>query len=261
MDAGPRDSHELRDSYGRGMNTLSERDYKLPADRTEMERLSLQHRMWKLLVGGLYPLTLQATVEKALGGPQPTILDAGCPRDGGPFPNAHVVGVDLSRNFQERTSTNFEFIQMDLTKGLPVCTRQPAGYDLIHARSLHSHPAPNGSWFAGWQDLWLNSIIGSSRVGVDALLERNPLSPIFSRKYLCPVGWDGDGMEKGAELGDITLKNALQFTRARLPATLAHGKFSLEELKLWVDESEHELQTENFYLAWDLGAAMKLLRY
>jgi hypothetical protein len=64
----------------------------------------------------------------------------------------------------------------------------------------------DGAWLAGWQELWVKGIIGNI-LRVDALLERGQLSPIFSRKYFCPVGWAGDDVENGAELGDIMLQN------------------------------------------------------
>jgi hypothetical protein len=90
--------------------------------KTLLQRLSTQHRMWKLLVGGLYPPALQAPVAKALGGATPIILDAGCgsaawfvnrnlvsgvnlycrPAEMAElFPSAHVVGVDLAVHFEK----------------------------------------------------------------------------------------------------------------------------------------------------------------
>ncbi|KAJ7850420.1 hypothetical protein B0H14DRAFT_3866608 [Mycena olivaceomarginata] len=112
----PNDNH----GHGRGTtgtNILSEAQYKLPGDRAEMERLSIQHKMWTLLIGGLYPPSVKTIVEdQVLGKSEPTILDAGCGSAIWPvemaklYPNAHVVGADLSRNFQENPPWNFECV-------------------------------------------------------------------------------------------------------------------------------------------------------
>jgi hypothetical protein len=74
-------------------------EYKLPGDKREMEvrsavlfflrgrtdiisvqRLSLQHRMWRLLVGGLYPSSLDTKVAQLLtaDGSSRAVLDVGC---------------------------------------------------------------------------------------------------------------------------------------------------------------------------------------
>ncbi|KAJ7772947.1 S-adenosyl-L-methionine-dependent methyltransferase [Mycena maculata] len=330
MHAEQQDSrdHTLKDVHGRGMNILSE-EYKLPADRAEMDRLSIQHRMWRLLVGGLYPPALKDTIDKVLEDPQSTILDAGC----GPaiwsiemaqmYPGVHVVGVDLARNFHERPPSNFEFIQMDLSPGLPPC-RNTRGYDLIHARSLVGHlkdpkafirqahgalrtgatyrrsacatpthdqrvtpggifilgdlgkkiydrdkkelpprfppgttgsEPDNASWFVGWQQIWLG-ILGPGVQSVDAYLEDSPFSSVSSRRYFAPIGWKGD-LEDGAELGEITLKNSLQWARAAVPAVLASGKYDRQVIDFWLDAIEAECVSKQMYLAWDLALSVK----
>ncbi|KAF7363998.1 S-adenosyl-L-methionine-dependent methyltransferase [Mycena sanguinolenta] len=218
------------------------------------------------------------------------------------YPNAHVIGADLAQNVQQGTPTNFQFIQTDLSEGLPACG-DPVGYDLIHSRSFHSHlkdplaflyhvdaalkpgglfivgdlaegvfsrdkvqlrsrfptdgeQNTDGSWTRGWQKLWLDRII-RDLLPVDALLKRSPFSVIFSKNYLCPVGWDGDGFDHGAELGEITLRNIQQFNFAALPALSADGKFSREELELWIDAMEDEFKNKKVYLKWDLAVAVK----
>lgn len=65
----------------------------------------------------------------------------------------------------------------------------------------------NGSWLAGWQDLWFQ-ISKTSYLPMDALLQDGLFSSIFSRRYFCPIGWTGD-LENGAEMGEIMLKNSL----------------------------------------------------
>ncbi|KAJ7137888.1 S-adenosyl-L-methionine-dependent methyltransferase [Mycena epipterygia] len=272
--------HHLKESHSRGMNILYEH-YKLPADREGMNRLSMQHRMWRLLVGGLYPPVLSSTVDEALAAPQPTILDAGCGSGDWAFemaekyPGAHVVGVDLSCSFHQRPPANFEFVQMDITEGLPPC-RDPDGYAIIHARSFTGHlrdPAAfikrvyialkhgsfeffhptsgllilgdgvarrvfdnkkesifprfppvykakelwpqSGSWFVGWQDTWFRLACRNYQT-VDSLLKHSSFSLISSQRYFSPVGWSGDDLDHGDELGEIMLTNSNSLPLARL---------------------------------------------
>ncbi|KAJ7137914.1 S-adenosyl-L-methionine-dependent methyltransferase [Mycena epipterygia] len=305
-------NHHLKESHGRGMNILHEH-YKLPADREEMNRLSIQHRMWRLLVGGLYPPALVSTVDQALAVPQPTILDAGCGSAdwaiemAETYPDAHVVGVDLSRSFYQRPPANFEFVQMDITEGLPPC-RDPDGYAIIHARSLTGHlkdPAAfmrtvytalkpggllilgdgvarklfdnkkenifprfppvskgtdkwpqSGSWFAGWQDTWVR-LACSNHQTVDSLLKHSSFSLISSQRYLCPVGWSGDDMDHGDELGEIMLTNSRKFVSASMPTVIACGDYTPVDISDWVSEINRELESGQIYFGWDLAVAQK----
>jgi hypothetical protein len=78
---------------------ISER-FKLPTDAAEADRLSLQHKMWNLLAGPLYPSALDGTVRQVLDpgdGAQRSVLDLEC-RTGDwatemakEFPHAEVV--------------------------------------------------------------------------------------------------------------------------------------------------------------------------
>ncbi|KAJ7706899.1 S-adenosyl-L-methionine-dependent methyltransferase [Mycena rosella] len=100
--------------------------------------------MWLLLVRALYPPALKSAVDQALALPDSTIIDAGCGSADWAiemaemYPAAHVVGIDLSHNFYEQSPANFQFIKMDITKGLPPC-RSADGYAIIHARSFTGH--------------------------------------------------------------------------------------------------------------------------
>ncbi|KAJ7633072.1 S-adenosyl-L-methionine-dependent methyltransferase [Roridomyces roridus] len=283
MDDTSRDEGELKEMRGRGMNTLNE-DYLLPADRTEMERLSVQHRMWCMLAGGIYPPTLKSTLEEALEGPNAMILDAGC---GSAIWAAHVVGVDLARNFQQDPPVNYEFIQMDMSNGLPL-----GGYDLIHARLLlhqikdpraflrHAHAAlkPGGiflvadsaglpcsrdkkelapryptseaaedsSWSAGMVQVWFEL---TSRKPIERIFEDSPFSVTHLFNYFCPIGREGDAGDVGAELGSIGLKN-IQWAHAASPAVLASGKYDRETIDLWLGAIEEECKSKKMYIPW-----------
>ncbi|KAJ7436213.1 S-adenosyl-L-methionine-dependent methyltransferase [Mycena latifolia] len=308
------DQHRLKNDHGRGMNTLHEH-YKLPADREEMDRLSLQHRMWLLIVRGLYPPALESTVKQALNVPQPTILDAGCGsadwaiQMAALYPEVHVIGVDLSRSFHERPPANFQFVQMDITENLPPC-RSPDGYAVIHARSVTGHlknpgafiaaayaalrpggllilgdgvpgrvldnkkenifprfpPATatdiveqwpaHGSWFAGWQDLWVR-IACSHYQTVDSLFESSHFSVIFSQRYVAPVGWSGENIDDGEELGKIMSENSRKFVSSCMPTVLAYGEYSPVDVSAWVSAITREIEAGLIYVGWDLAVGQK----
>ncbi|KAJ7633073.1 S-adenosyl-L-methionine-dependent methyltransferase [Roridomyces roridus] len=288
---------KLKESHGRGMNTLNE-DYLLPADEAEMQRLSIQHRMWQLMVGGLYPPEFEVAVGKALEGPEATALDAGCGSAiwciemAQMYPQTHVVGVDLAKNFQQHPPANFESIQADMSNGIAPC-KNSGGYDLIHVRSViyhmkdseaflrnvHSVLKPDGililgdgnglisgtdkevlspkyptaptegeSWLAGWQQVWLE-LLRYSFKPMQELVEKSPFDIVASCEYFCPMGWDG-GLENGAELGDIALRNTVQWARAAAPAILASKKYDTEMVDAWLDAIEDECKTKKFYLPW-----------
>ncbi|KZT25732.1 S-adenosyl-L-methionine-dependent methyltransferase [Neolentinus lepideus HHB14362 ss-1] len=138
------DAQQLKILHGRGRNTMNE-VYKLPADLSEMDRLALQHRMWKLLVGGLYPPELTEVVAQLLmpqEGSRPKVLDVGS--GSGSWivemaqanPDADFVGFDLVKSEGIDAPPNCSFIIGDLTGGLPDFQ---AAFDIVHTRSVVGH--------------------------------------------------------------------------------------------------------------------------
>jgi len=133
----------LRDIHGRGMNTKSD-VYKLPADIQEMDRLTLQHRMWCLMMGNLCPVPidqLQETLRSRVGNP-PAVLDLGCGSGiwcvemAEAFPHARVVGFDLSECKPKYVPSNCSFVQGDWSQGLADYKGQ---FDLVYTRSVIGH--------------------------------------------------------------------------------------------------------------------------
>ncbi|KAJ6526269.1 S-adenosyl-L-methionine-dependent methyltransferase [Mycena vulgaris] len=124
--------------------TSNGRHYKLPGDERESDRLSLQHRMWRLLIGGLYPASMEDKVQELFSGrdSSPAIMDVGCGSGiwaiemAEKYPNARVVGVDIASKVTLPSPENFHFVQMDLTVDLPPVE---GGYDIIHARCVTGH--------------------------------------------------------------------------------------------------------------------------
>ncbi|KAK0438111.1 S-adenosyl-L-methionine-dependent methyltransferase [Armillaria borealis] len=118
--------------------------YQLPTDVAEMNRLGLQHRLWFLMIGGLYPTfivdALQGIMRESV---HPTVADIGCGSAiwamemARLFPESEIVGFDLNEQTYPDAPENFRFKQCDLTKGLPEI--QNATFDVIHCRCVAQH--------------------------------------------------------------------------------------------------------------------------
>ncbi|KAL5522734.1 hypothetical protein ACEPAG_8752 [Sanghuangporus baumii] len=144
----------LRDVYGRGMNVRSD-VYKLPADAEEHDRLTLQHRIWKLMLSGtgLYPPEVENAIQRLLrpdrsssedGNASPTVLDLGSGSGiwvaemAAMYPHAKVVGIDLAEPKLQKSffPPNCSFVTTDLTKGLDAYRES---FDLVHCRCVAGH--------------------------------------------------------------------------------------------------------------------------
>ncbi|KAK0239141.1 S-adenosyl-L-methionine-dependent methyltransferase [Armillaria nabsnona] len=122
----------------------STQPYQLPTDVAEMNRLGLQHRLWFLMIGGLYPTfivdALQGIMRENV---HPTVADIGCGSAiwamemARLFPESEVVGFDLNEQGYPDAPENFRFKQCDLSKGLPEI--QSATFDVIHCRCVAQH--------------------------------------------------------------------------------------------------------------------------
>ncbi|KAL5477022.1 hypothetical protein ACEPAI_3209 [Sanghuangporus weigelae] len=141
---GLHNAQELRDLFGRGMNSDL---YKLPADKQEMDRLSLQHRIWKLMAGELYPKEAENAVQNALHRAKddlspPMILDVGSGSGTWAvemalkFPHAKVIGMDLIQSNPSFVPPNCMFVKADATAGLSDYVGQ---FDIVQCRSVAKH--------------------------------------------------------------------------------------------------------------------------
>ncbi|GHO60384.1 class I SAM-dependent methyltransferase [Ktedonobacter robiniae] len=111
---------------------LSDAPYLLPKDAQEQNRLNFQHRCLYSAIGNHYLVPLPPDVT--------TILDVGTGTGIWPvemanlFPQAHIVGVDLSAASLEYTSSSsYTFCLADVLKGLPFPHQQ---FDYVHQRLL-----------------------------------------------------------------------------------------------------------------------------
>ncbi|KAF9467170.1 S-adenosyl-L-methionine-dependent methyltransferase [Collybia nuda] len=117
--------------------------YKLSSDANEMDRLATQHRMWCLLIGGLYPRQLQTSIEDLLLDESSSILDVGCGSGiwatemAMRFPRSAVIGFDLTEQHYTGNLPNFKFIQGDLAHGLPQSFK--GRFSVAHCRCVAQH--------------------------------------------------------------------------------------------------------------------------
>ncbi|KZS94705.1 S-adenosyl-L-methionine-dependent methyltransferase [Sistotremastrum niveocremeum HHB9708] len=124
----------LRDSHGRGMNVMSE-EYIFPADLPEIDRLNLQHNLWKRAMKGNCSVPADELDAVFAKQKEPAILDLGrgtgiwCKEMAEAYPEARVVGVDLVDSVPA-------FIKGDITQGLSSFRNQ---FDLVHVRLVIVH--------------------------------------------------------------------------------------------------------------------------
>ncbi|KAJ7355864.1 S-adenosyl-L-methionine-dependent methyltransferase [Mycena albidolilacea] len=120
--------------------------YKLPTDKKERERLSVQHQIWNILFGGLNAPALHETINSRMAvrdGPPPAVLDVGCGSASwaiemaSVYLQAQILGVDLAIDPSlHYAAPNVQFKQLDITHGFPPT---PGGYTIIHARVVTGH--------------------------------------------------------------------------------------------------------------------------
>ncbi|PAV20660.1 S-adenosyl-L-methionine-dependent methyltransferase [Pyrrhoderma noxium] len=139
-------THGLRDLFGRGMNLISDL-YKLPADKQELDRLTLQHKIWRLMVDGLYPKEAEEAVQELVRRCEKEerrmkILDIGSGSGSWAlemaqkFPNSEVLGIDLIEHKSLTGAPNCSFVRADAT----TCLHRYIGqFDIVQCRSVAKH--------------------------------------------------------------------------------------------------------------------------
>ena len=120
---------------------LPDAPYLLPKDEQEQSRLNFQHRCLYSAIGNHYLAPLHPNVA--------TMLDVGTGTGIWPgemarlFPQAHIVGVDISATALEYTSSSaYTFCLADVLKGLPFPDRQ---FEYVHQRLLVA-AIPAANW-------------------------------------------------------------------------------------------------------------------
>jgi hypothetical protein len=79
-------------------------------------------------------------------------------------------------------------------------------------------------------------------------------SEVGYHDYFCPVGWDGNGMENGQELGKITQQNIREFLKSGR-SMLLQGGTTTQEMDHWTKEIIRELEQSvslRRYMNWPM---------
>ncbi|KAG9311160.1 S-adenosyl-L-methionine-dependent methyltransferase [Chiua virens] len=111
-------------------------NYRLPNDQTEHERLGLLNDVLRSFIGGSYLVPLRKPDVR-------DVLDICCGSGhwvldmANEFPNARVVGLDISKPSVVAPSPSITFIQHDIKQGLPF---EDAAFDFIQMRTVPSIP-------------------------------------------------------------------------------------------------------------------------
>ncbi|KAJ7058081.1 S-adenosyl-L-methionine-dependent methyltransferase [Mycena amicta] len=155
----------------------------------EAERLDEQHQAMTRYLGGRLSLAPLEQIQPR------TILELGCGSGAWAiqaaceFPDAQVTAVDISPFLERSIPENMAFLQMDLSKHIPL---QPGSFDVVHARFVLSHLAephkpisriaelvsPGG--FLIFEDYDAESVIRTSSAGTRRFMER--IQQVFSAK-------------------------------------------------------------------------------
>ncbi|KAI9475491.1 MAG: S-adenosyl-L-methionine-dependent methyltransferase [Benjaminiella poitrasii] len=122
---------------GRRLATDQDVAYILPSDQTEVDRLKLNHELWKLVIGGLYKSPLHEQLVKGI-----RVLDIGC----GPgwwtldmarlYPNSEFIGIDMADVFvtdQAPSNVTFKIVNAGTT-GL--AQFEDGSFDFVFQRFL-----------------------------------------------------------------------------------------------------------------------------
>nr|AXF50748.1 SAM-dependent methyltransferase [Inonotus obliquus] len=226
---GVHSTQGLRDLFGRGMNSDL---YKLPADKQEMDRLSLQHRIWKLMADGLYPKEADAAIRRVLHRTKgdsnpPMILDIGSGSGtwavemAQKFPHAEVVGMDLIQStprlvrLHEHSLLTQKFIKVGhqfcpvelhaeiLALVTSVFTENLETYKLARTGNDESEDRSqrvDHSWFARWMfevtERWTTRAQQNTDGDKLHILidEDGHFEEAQKIAYWSPIGWDGQGI-------------------------------------------------------------------
>jgi hypothetical protein len=84
-------------------------------------------------------------------------------------------------------------------------------------------------------------------------------SEIGYHEFFCPMGWDGDGMENGREIGEITKLNILEFLKSGR-SMLLQGGATTEDVDHWTKEIARELEESESlrrYMVWPMLWALR----
>jgi len=178
----------LRDLHGRILNNSNDL-YMLPADGEEHDRLDLQHAIYTLSLGSLYPArerVKQVLAPRQLG--KPAILDVGTGSGSWAmamareFPHAEVVGIDLAPvRPNSLIPANCRFEIDDANLGF---AHYRGCFEIVHARAI-------GGGIRDYSDL-LVELANAVRPGGMLLFADGEMQLYDEHKQPLPVAEPGD---------------------------------------------------------------------
>lgn len=132
----------FREIHGRTVNNQNE-TYFLPADMEEHQRLDLQHKMYTMMLGSLYPaIPLVRWALRPRPDRRPTILDVGTGSGSWAidiakeFPHCEVVGVDLVPPKIQESDVVPENCRFELDDANLGFVHYRESFDVVHARAV-----------------------------------------------------------------------------------------------------------------------------
>jgi hypothetical protein len=84
-------------------------------------------------------------------------------------------------------------------------------------------------------------------------------SEVGYHEFFCPIGWDGDGMENGREIGEITKLNIRGILKSGRSMVLQGGA-TTEDVDHWTKETTTELdgsESLRRYMVWPMLWALR----
>ncbi|CAI2164018.1 5802_t:CDS:2 [Funneliformis geosporum] len=128
------DSTQFRIVNERRFHNFPNCRYPLPNDNSEINRLRLEHQLFRHIWHGNY----SAPITDLLQSSDSKVLDIGCGTGiwieemSDEFPLAHFTGIDISPIFPQNTSENFYFHLCNIIEGLPF---EDNSFDYVHCRN------------------------------------------------------------------------------------------------------------------------------
>ena len=186
-------TYEFRYENGRRYHAMQDEAYLMPNDIKEMDRLELQHRLFRMTLGDSLsraPLPKESLREVLDLGTGTGIWVTDFAKE---HPDTHVIGVDLSPIQPEQAPENCDFYVADVEKDW---TFAPASLDYVHSRMIISgiknwpqliSRAMAGLRPNGWVEFQVNLFRLSCKDARDSKPVQTSDSPIkCRRKYAFP---------------------------------------------------------------------------
>ncbi|OCL15438.1 S-adenosyl-L-methionine-dependent methyltransferase [Glonium stellatum] len=278
---------QYRYSHGRRYNAFEEGTYWLPNDEAEIERLDVQHHVWRLTLNGkLYISPISDHVQNVLD------IGTGTGRWVIEFadehPSAQVLGTDLSPIQPSWTPSNCSFL-IDNAENEWLFDNK---FDFIHSRMLlmgiHDWPRYfKQTWDnlrpGGWMEVhevqfpvcsadesleqetsfvvWSQYVRdASAKVGIDTMAGSKFKRQLEDKGFINirkePVKWAIGPWPKGSkekDIGKLTLENTREFMSAISMALFTKNLgWTTEEIEAFLAKARADLEDRKKHYYWQM---------